>query len=333
MQIDVADTIRRAPKAELHVHLEGSLSAAFWRRFDPNLGAAISRFARRKCGRFADFLACMERIHRSLATPAHYGAACRDLLGALVADGVRYAEITWAPGGIWEFCGVPPQDVYPEIAAALREYTEYVDARLLVDIIRNQSLKMAMDIVAWLDAERPAYVVGINIGGDEERFPVHGLLPAIEAARNLGLGISIHAGEVVDEDRMLAAVNAARPQRVGHAVALRSVYAEALFINKGIHIEACPSSNRRLGLLASASDHPLLARPGLRGSLNTDDRSFFRSSLTMEIVALIEERTVMLSDVARWQRQATLDAFAHHDCASLRDVAEAWRDEVVPVHA
>src|SRR6516165_6747580 len=95
------ELIRAMPKAELHLHLEGSLSDSFWERMEPSVLSAARSFRSDAPKSLGKFMTCMELIHRALRTPRDYGNACRDLLARLDADNVRYAEITWAPGGIW----------------------------------------------------------------------------------------------------------------------------------------------------------------------------------------------------------------------------------------
>jgi adenosine deaminase len=322
--MSVLALIHALPKAELHLHLEGSLSEIYWNELNPDVAGRISAFRRQGGKSLGRFLQCMEVIHRALRTPSDYGAATLDLLGCLEKENIRYVEITWAPGGIWEFHNISPQDVYPEIEAAIEEYESRVDARVLVDLIRNQPLQMALDIVNWVDRFRPRRVVGINVGGDEVRFSIDGLLPAIRRAREIGLGVSIHAGEAVSEAQMLAAVRVASPDRVGHGTSLQSKFAESLFLELGLHIEACPTSNQTLGYLDSAGRHPLLTHQGLRGSLNTDDRSFFSSALSEELAMLVDLHGIPIREIARYQCQAAADAFARDSSAALAEVTAAW---------
>lgn len=318
-----ASRLQRAPKAELHVHLEGSGSDAFWERQDPLIARMVRRFREHGEPDLDALLACMRAIHQSLSTPADYERLCADVLDRLIADGVRYAELTWAPGGLLEFHGVPPAPAYRAIERSLLGRRSEIDARLLVDLIRNQPLALAEEVVMWLRHDHPAFVVGVNVGGDEQRFPVQRLAPALVAARELRLGLSIHAGECVAEDVALDAIRAVRPDRVGHATSIASPKGIDVLVAASVHVEACPSSNTALGYLQDYTDHPILRFGRLRGSLNTDDRSFFRPSLT-DLLAMMLDAGIPLARLASLQRQAAHDAFAAAPCPALGEVDRYW---------
>jgi adenosine deaminase len=312
------------PKAELHVHLEGSLSDQFWSSYDTSVLESIGDFRSSQDRSLPRFLVCMEKIHRSLNSPEIYAEAFADLVKSLIQDNVAYAEITWAPGAMLEFHKTNPADVYACIAEVMLQSERQIQTELLIDLIRNQALDISAEVVSWLESDRPNRVVGVNIGGNEARFPIAPMVTLLDRARELGLGVSIHAGESTDEEQLLSAISAARPERVGHAVKLQSDYGLGEVLRSNVHIEACPSSNVSLGYLKNSCDHPLLVRPELRGSINTDDRSFFSSTLSEEIASLCEQGCISLADAARFQLFAVEDAFGPVGPGKLAEISNSW---------
>lgn len=316
-----------APKIELHLHLEGSLSDCFWKRHDLQVHNAILKFKQNSNKSLGVFLECMELIHRSLNTAESYYHAMCDLLDQLILENVKYVEITWAPGGIFEFHGVEPKNVFNAIKQAIADRKDLIDAKILVDIIRNQTLDIAQTILDWLANEKPAEVVGINFGGDEERFRVDPFLKIFQQAKALNLKISIHAGESVDESLMVDAIRKVKPNRIGHGTALKSKSIKQEIIECGIHIEACPSSNLCLGYLTSLDEHHGLVDDTLSVSINTDDRTFFSASITDEICSLENEGITNLKKIAHMQCEATKHAFSTTS-PFLAQVQNFWRQYV-----
>lgn len=322
--VNVLEVCKGLPKAELHVHLEGSLSDQFWSSYDISVLESIRDFRSSQDRSLPRFLVCMEKIHRSLNTPEAYAEAFADLVESLIQDNVAYAEITWAPGAMLEFHKTNPADSYARIAEVMLQSERQIQTELLVDLIRNQSLDISAEVVSWLESDRPHRVVGVNIGGDEARYPITPMVTLLDRVRGLDLGISIHAGESTDEKQLLSAISAARPQRVGHAVKLESDYGLDEVLRSNVHIEACPSSNVSLGYLKTSCEHPLLLRHELRGSINTDDRSFFSSTLSKEIASLCEQGCISLADAARFQLFAVEDAFGPVGPGKLAEISNVW---------
>jgi len=316
-----------APKIELHIHLEGSLSLSFWKNHDQEVLEELFSFQNSLKKSLPSFLSVFEKIHRALRTPDDYYKASIDLLDQLIAENVRYAEITWAPGGILEFHSVKPSAVFQAIQQAIHERKEQIDAKILVDVIRNQPLKLAFEVANWLVREKPSEVVGINFGGDEERFKI---TPFVELLKNLkshGYKLTIHAGESVAEKELLNSVEQVSPNRIGHGTSLQTKEAILKLLERGISVEACPSSNECLGYLNKREKHPIFQFPEIRASVNTDDRSFFSKTLTEEIKELVF-RGISFEKIARMQLQAVEDCFSRNKSDHLCYISKFWQENL-----
>lgn len=316
--------IFNAPKAELHIHLEGSISLNFWKKHFPKLYCEILSFHSMKKKSLPIFLECMEKIHKSLSTANLYYLACLDLLEQLILENIKYVEITWGPGGIYEFHHVKPEEVFREILRALNEKKELIEAKILVDIIRNQNLSIAQKMIDWIRLESPKEIVGINFGGDEEKYKVDKFLSIFSQAKKLGLGITIHAGESVDEKEFIESIQKVKPNRIGHATSLSSKDFIDQIVNGNYHIEACPTSNYILGYLSNKAKHPSLLNLDISSSINTDDRTFFMPTLTEELLELLNNNIISIRNVAIMQRNAVKNAFVKKDSKFLSEIDFFW---------
>ncbi len=323
--IDIKQLLYSAPKAELHVHLEGSLSLDFWRQYDLKVFNAIQDFNRAANKSLGLFVDCMELIHRSLDSAQAYYLAIKNLLAQLIAENVKYVEITWAPSGIYEFHGVLPAEVFVGIKRAIDEVSPVIDCRILVDVIRSRPVAVASMLLDWLGTQRPAEVVGINFGGDEVRVTVDKFLDVFKYARSLGLGITIHAGEAVSEDVTIDAIRKVRPDRIGHGTSLVSQAVRTEIMQLALHVEACPTSNFVLGYLPSPEAHPVLCDGKISVSINTDDRTFFSNSLTDELNVLYTSNKISLDNIAVMQINAIDNAFAAVKTQLMHSVRGFWQ--------
>ncbi len=278
---------RRLPKAELHLHLEGSVEPETLREIAPALEAdeleAIYRYPD-----FLGFLKSYARICRLLTRPEHYATATRRLLESLEAQNVSYAEITLSAGVIlWK-----EQDFGPIYDAVQKEAERSrVRVRWIIDAVRQFPLEQARMVVD-LAAERVgAGVVAIGIGGDEERGPALLFRDLFAEARDRGLRLTAHAGESAGAQSVWDALEIGA-ERIGHGI--RSIDDPALMARlreTGVPLEICVTSNVCTGVVRSLEEHPVrrLYEAGVPIVLNTDDPALFRTTLEGEY-ALAGER-------------------------------------------
>jgi len=268
------------PKAELHLHLEGSATPDWMGELAPEASAAEirERFGFRT---FTGFLECYKWIVEHLRGPEDYALLARRLLETLARQNVRYAEITLSAGVvIWkkqEF-GLIYEAVRREAAKSA------VEVRWNLDAVRHFGADHAMQ-VAKLAAERSGDgVVSFGIGGDEERGPAEWFTEVYRFARASGLRLTAHAGETAGAESVWAALRLGA-ERIGHGI--RAVEDPALvrhLRDQNIPLEICISSNIATGVVASLREHPVrhLYDAGVPIVLNTDDPGLFATTLTRE---------------------------------------------------
>ena len=280
----MADFALEMPKAELHVHLEGSIEPETLHEMDPATAIEDLRALYRYTG-FNAFLKAFGEIGKRLRTPADYGLATRRLLERLAAQNVRYAEITLAAGVVlWKGQDFAPIfDAVSEAAAAATAGSP-VEVRWIVDAVRQFGADHVMAVAKLAAARVDRGVVAFGIGGSEERGPAGLFAAPFAFAADAGLRLTAHAGEGTTPQSVWDALRLG-VTRIGHGIA--AVEDPALMRHLREHdipLEICITSNLATGVVSRLEDHPVrrLYDAGVPIVLNTDDPAMFACTLAGE---------------------------------------------------
>ena len=298
-EIDVVGWLRGLPKVELHLHLEGSITAeTLVALSEKNDTEPLTLEAARAVYQYTDFptfllafKAVTERLHHADDYERITYAMVRDLAG----QGVRHAEVYISFGILYRFGRLEVDDVVRAMERG-RERGELefgTTVFWLIDAVRHFGVEEGVRVfrkAAELRAEFPA-IVGIGIGGDEARGPADQFREAYLEAKAAGLRLTAHAGESTGPESIWAAINIGA-ERIGHALAaqndseLMTVLAE-----RQIPLELNVTSNIRTGCCAGFDEHPLRLyfESGLMVTLNSDDPPMFGSDLLGEYVLAKEK--------------------------------------------
>lgn len=266
---------RELPKAELHLHLEGSIEPETL----CELGAATP--APYEYTDFQGFIQAYIWTVGHLKAPEHYGLVARRLLERLERENVVYAEITVSAGVILK----RGQDL-PAVCDAIQAEAERspVQVGWILDAVRQWGPEPARDVVR-LAAERVGRgVVAFGIGGDEVAGPVEWFGDQMREAREAGLRLTIHAGETAGAESVANAVRLGA-ERIGHGI--RAADNPALLAHlaeREIPLEICISSNVCTRAVASLAEHPVrrIYDAGVPIVLGTDDPAMFHTTLARE---------------------------------------------------
>ena len=283
----MADFIREMPKAELHLHLEGSVQPETLHELDPTISVEEFRMLY-EYPDFDSFLRAFGAVGKRLRGPDDYALITRRLLEHLACQNVQYAEIIIAAGVvIWKGQEFAP--IFDAIRDAAADSP--VRVRWILDAVRQFGTEHVMR-VAELAAERVDQgVIAFGIGGSEERGPAEWFTDAFAFARKAGLRLTAHAGESMGPESVWAALELGA-ERIGHGIA--SVRDEALMRHlkeRDIPLEVCVTSNLVTGVVKRVQDHPIrrLYDAGVPIVLNSDDPAMFRCSLVDEYRLLARE--------------------------------------------
>ncbi|MBL8295982.1 MAG: adenosine deaminase [Bryobacterales bacterium] len=272
--------LETVPKAELHVHLEGSLRPATLCELVPGL-TEEDVTARYRHADFAGFIDSFKWVVGHLKEPGHFALAARRLLEELAAQRVTYAEITLSVGVML----LRKQDAAAIYDAVVGEAARSkVDVRWVVDAVRQWGAEAAMEVARFAAERSTDRIVGFGIGGDEAGGPVEWFRDVFAFARENGLALVPHAGETVGAESVWGAVKLGA-RRIGHGI--RAVDDPTLMHylrDHDIPLEVCISSNVATGAVAGLADHPVrrLYEAGVPIVLNSDDPAMFNTTLTRE---------------------------------------------------
>jgi aminodeoxyfutalosine deaminase len=276
----MADFLLELPKAELHLHLEGSVEPETLHELDPETPMEEFRTLYTYPD-FDSFLKAFGAVGKRLRMPQDYALVTRRLLERLAVQNVRYAEIILAAGVVlWK-----GQEFGP-IFDAVREAAvgSPVEVRWILDAVRQFGVEAAMQ-VAELAAERTSQgVVAYGIGGSEERGPAEWFTDVFAFARSAGLRLTAHAGESMGPESVWGALQLGA-ERIGHGIA--AAHDPGLLAHlreRNIPLEICITSNFVTGVVKRLEEHPVrrLYDAGVPIVLNTDDPAMFRCSLVGE---------------------------------------------------
>jgi adenosine deaminase/aminodeoxyfutalosine deaminase len=298
--------IRRLPKVELHLHLEGSVEPETLHELSRSKGRLEKEtrdWISERTGQgyryrnFQDFLQAFKLVTLLLETPRDYEMATARLIEGLASQNVKYAEVIFAAGVVlWK--KQPLEAIFEAAASAAHAAQKSFGVRVqwIFDAIRHFGVEHTREVLHWAERLRPLGVVALGIGGDESRGPAELFPEVFREAREMGLHVVAHAGEACGPESVGQAVELLGAERIGHGLtAARAPAVLALLRDREIPLEVCLTSNVATGVLARVEDHPLprFLEAGLVVTLNTDDPAMFRTNLVNEY--LLAARTFGLA--------------------------------------
>jgi len=302
--------IRRLPKAELHLHLEGTILPATLVELSARHDSPRLTLAQAKAlYRFTDFTEFIDRfkaVTRRLKDPEDYELVAWRMMQHLAAQGIVHAEVFISVGVIYMWRNFDPRCFEPIFDAlerardrAAREL--HLSLYWIFDAVRHFSVEEADRVflkAAALRALHPS-IVGVGLGGDERRGGSEPFRALYARARAAGLRLTNHAGETTGPEAIWEALSIGS-ERIGHA--LSAIQDENLLQElkaRSAGIELNPTSNVRTGVCSSFAAHPLRQYfdRGLLVTLNSDDPALFGSDLANEYLLAHTEQGFTLDEL------------------------------------
>ena len=311
------------PKAELHLHLEGSIEPATAVRLAARHGTLITEQEVRERyspGDFTKFLEAFKWVTSFLRTPADHALITERLAEQLLSQNVVYAEVTLSIGVML----LRKQDGLANFAA-IREAAKKYESRglqvqFIFDAVRQFGVAAAEEVVRLASKCVRENVVAFGIGGDELASPAKDFVGVYERAGSAGLGLLIHVGEIGSPASVKEAVELLGVTRIGHGIAAVNDQSVMDFLmERKITLELCPTSNIRTGALARQigkpsarlEEHPLkmFFDRGLQITLSTDDPAMFETTLLGEYAHAHDAMRMSSTSLVRIAKMGFENAF------------------------
>lgn len=307
---DLAAFIRGLPKAELHLHIEGSLEPEQMFEFAQRNGVKLP-FASVEEVRAAyafsnlqDFLDIYYQGAQVLLTKADFHDLAMAYFRRVAADGARHAEIFFDPQTHTDR-GVPFAVVAEGLFSAMDQAEQELGltSKLILCFLRHLSQEAAFETLEqagpYLDR-----IVGVGLDSSEVGHPPSKFAGVFAAARKLGLKVVAHAGEEGPPDYVYQALDMLEVDRIDHGN--RSLEDDALterLVRQGMTLTVCPLSNLKLCVVDDLTAHPLkqMLGLGLRATVNSDDPAYFGGYLaqnwieTAQALGLTRDELVTLA--------------------------------------
>jgi aminodeoxyfutalosine deaminase len=303
---DSSDFISSLPKAELHLHLEGTVDpptlAELSRRHPTPLSGTNNRYKNLEdSGRvfseeearalyeyknFTGFLWAFKAVTERLRTAEDYELITYRMMQKLRAQNVLHAEV-YISAGVVQWRG---QEFAPLFAGAERgrqrgERDFGLSLYWIFDAVRHFGVDEARRVVDEAIRFKDKNVVGIGIGGDERRAGPEQFRDVYEYAAQHGLRLTVHAGETVGAESIWGALRELKADRIGHGLhAVDDPELVRYLAENKIPVEVCITSNVMTGCCTALQQHPVrkLFDAGVQVTLNTDDPDMFHTNLFRE---------------------------------------------------
>jgi aminodeoxyfutalosine deaminase len=280
--------IRQLPKAELHLHLEGAIAPTTLvelreRHGDRATVAEVESLYH--CHDFAEFLLAFKNITEHLRAPEDYELITYRLMQRLKEENVLHAEVYVSVG----VCLWRKQDFAAIFEGLERGRTRGardfgISLLWIFDAVRQLGAEEAQRVFELAVRYQDRHVVGVGIGGDEQKAPPELFRSVYGYAEDNGLRLTAHAGETGPAESIWGALNL-RAERIGHGISAAQdpdLIEELAY--RQIPVEICLTSNLRTGVCKAIAEHPAKSYfdQGIMITLNSDDPAMFGTTLSRE---------------------------------------------------
>ena len=280
---------KRLKKAELHCHLEGAAPPALALAQAQKYGVDPATFMRDGTyawNDFAEFIKAYDRVAALFRTEEDYALLTETYLRELAAVDTIYSEIIVSPDH-GDRIGLGAETYLAGITAGIEaaKAATSIETRIIVTGERHFGPESVIAAAEYAARSDNPLITGFNMAGEERMGRVADYARAFDTARDAGLGLTIHAGEVCGAFSVADALDLVKPSRIGHGVrAMEDPDLVRRLVDLGTVLEVCPGSNIALKVFPDLASHPLrkFHDAGVKVCINSDDPPFFGTSLAQE---------------------------------------------------
>jgi adenosine deaminase len=307
-------------KAELHCHIEGAAStalvAAQARKYNVPINGLIDGEAF-VWHDFTSFLGAYDKAASLFRTEEDYALLSQTYFESIAADGAIYGEIFISTNHA-QSTGLDPRAYIEGLAEGMRraKVNTGIETRMIATGLRHLGPEGVEEAARYIIANPHPLVTGWGMAGEERVHHPKDFVRAFDMARDAGLGITVHAGELCGSQSVADALDHLRPTRIGHGVrAIENPDLVKRLADEGIVLECCPGSNISLKVFPSFAEHSFmkLRAAGVSVTLNSDDPPHFASSLKREYEIGAQEFGLSGLELTAITRAAIQAAFVDED--------------------
>jgi len=336
------ERLHRLPKAELHVHLDGSLRPQTMIELAAQRGltlpaadaASLGDYMHVKQGRdLVDYLARFDTTLSLMQRDHELQRIAYELAADGAAENVRYMEVRFCPV-LNTREGLSPSQVLEAVLDGLRraEAEHEITTNVIVCALRSMPPEVSEEMAALAIAFRDRGVVAFDLAGAEDGFPPAKHQRAFDMAADANLPITVHAGEAFGPASIHQAVHRCHARRIGHGTRLWEDPQLMDYLNDfRIPLEICPTSNVQTRAAASIAEHPLRTYydHGLVVTLSTDNRLMSGITLTDEYLNVHQAFGFGWTEMCEIAVMGFESAFLPY--AEKRALVEAVREEIAGI--
>ena len=292
----MSELVKKLPKIELHCHLDGSVAIHTLEELCRLNGKVITKqellaqvVAPEVCKDLAEYLSCFPLTTSLLDHEWALVVAVLSVVQQAADENVKYMEIRFSP----EYVSTGDFTMEEAIQAVLKgkqlaETVFPVRLGILICLMRGRSDEVNRSLLDLAKKYKAEGVVGVDLAGNEAKYPMHLYRELFSYAKQLELPFTIHAGETGNFENIREAVEAGA-KRIGHGIALQQqLEYKAVLQDKKVTLEMCPVCNIQTGAADSFAVYPfdVFRKSGVLVSVNTDNRTVSNTSLTRELLTL-----------------------------------------------
>jgi adenosine deaminase len=321
--IEASQYFKRLPKVELHRHLEGSLRVPTMmeivRAHDINVKNTgylrpLVQVEHEDTYTFENFLSKFGTLRLFYKSPEIIKRITWEAIEDAALENIRYLELRFTPVALSRAEGFPMAQVVDWVINSVKEAASKYEilVNLIISLNRHESISQAKDVLEIALDRKSDGIVGIDLAGNEVDFSADPFQDLFSVARKEGLFTTIHAGEWGGAENVRQAIEFLRADRVGHGIrVLEDPDTVALARERGTVFEVCVTSNHHSGAVENLLDHPIrrMLQEGLNVTINTDDPSISRISLSSEYQTIHEQFGIPMSVIVERVNAAIEGAF------------------------
>ena len=289
------NSISHIPKAEIHVHLEATITPSLCRKFAKRNKVILSDdfFGSEYAYQwedFYDFLKKYDIVTSVIHTPEDYYELTYEYLKECASHKVLYVEAMVSSTHA-KAKGMTYQAFLDSIQeASLNAERDFgIVSRYLMNGIRHLGPESVQGTAEEVLKNPHPTLVGFGLAGDELHFPPHLFSKTFDMLKEENFPITVHAGEWDGPENIRKAINLLHPTRLGHGVrSIEDLELVKEIIEKDIVLETCPTSNIATKIYENYENHPVkkLYELGAKVTVNSDDPPFFNATIQGEYEAM-----------------------------------------------